>query len=111
MYGSISYDNKYELKVIETNCTSCGLSMELREGLPEEVNLHTFRHTSVFLGVLSGSDILAISKRLGHKSIRITADTYSDLFKETDIELADKLADLQVKTLDQEFPETKEQLG
>ena len=80
-------------------------------GLPEEVNLHTFRHTSVFLGVLSGSDILAISKRLGHKSIRITADTYSDLFKETDIELADKLADLQVKTLNQEFPETKEQLG
>jgi len=80
-------------------------------GLPEEVNLHTFRHTSVFLGVLSGSDILAISKRLGHKSIRITADTYSDLFKETDIELADKLADLQVKTLDQEFPETKQQLG
>jgi integrase len=80
-------------------------------GLPEEVNLHTFRHTSVFLGVLSGSDILAISKRLGHKSIRITADTYSDLFKETDIELADKLAELQVKTLDQEFPETKEQLG
>jgi len=33
------------------------------------------------------------------------------LFKETDIELADKLADLQVKTLNQEFPETKEQLG
>ena len=80
-------------------------------GLPEEVNLHTFRHTSVYLGVLSGSDILAISKRLGHKSIRITADTYSDLFKETDMELADKLAELQVKTLDQEFPETKEQLG
>jgi integrase len=80
-------------------------------GLPEEVNLHTFRHTSVYLGVLSGSDILAISKRLGHKSIRITADTYSDLFKETDMELADKLAELQVKTLDQEIPETKEQLG
>jgi len=80
-------------------------------GLPEEVNLHTFRHTSVYLGVLSGSEILAISKRLGHKSIRITADTYSDLFKETDMELADKLAELQVKTLDQEIPETKEQLG
>ena len=80
-------------------------------GLPEEVNLHTFRHTSVYLGVLSGSDILAISKRLGHKSIRITADTYSDLFKETDMELADKLAELQVKTLDQDIPETKEQLG
>ena len=34
MYSSINYDNKYELKVIETNCSSCGLSMVLREGLP-----------------------------------------------------------------------------
>ena len=34
MYGSINYDNKYELKIIETGCSSCGLSMELREGLP-----------------------------------------------------------------------------
>jgi len=33
-------------------------------GLPQEVNLHTFRHISVFLGVLSGSDILAISKNV-----------------------------------------------
>ena len=24
MYGSINYDNKYELKIIETNCSSCG---------------------------------------------------------------------------------------
>ena len=34
MYGSINYDNKYELKIIETGCSSSGLSMELREGLP-----------------------------------------------------------------------------
>jgi len=34
MYGSINYDNKYELKIIKTGCSSCGLSMELREGLP-----------------------------------------------------------------------------
>ena len=34
MYGSISYNDKYELKVFDTNCISCGLSMEIREGLP-----------------------------------------------------------------------------
>ena len=35
MYDSINYDNKYELKIIETGCSSCGLSMELRVlGLP-----------------------------------------------------------------------------
>ncbi len=34
MYGSIAYNEKYELKIIETNCVSCGLSMEIRKGLP-----------------------------------------------------------------------------
>ena len=34
MYGSISYNDKYELKVFDTNCISCGLSIEFREGLP-----------------------------------------------------------------------------
>ena len=32
MYGSIAYNDKYELKVFETKCTSCNLSMEVREG-------------------------------------------------------------------------------
>jgi len=34
MYGSIAYNEKYELKIIDTNCVSCGLSMEIRKGLP-----------------------------------------------------------------------------
>ena len=34
MYGSIAYNDKYELKVFETKCISCNLSMEIREGLP-----------------------------------------------------------------------------
>ena len=34
MYGSIAYNGKYELKIIETNCVSWGLSMEIRKGLP-----------------------------------------------------------------------------
>jgi len=48
-----------------------------------DINLHTFRHTSVFLARQSGADVLSISKRLGQASISITADTYSALFKET----------------------------
>ena len=31
MYGSIAYNDKYELKVFETKCISCNLSMEIRE--------------------------------------------------------------------------------
>ena len=61
----------------------------------EDVDLHTFRHTSVYLARLGGADLLSISKRLGHKNISITADHYSDLFEETDKEVAQGLEKLQ----------------
>jgi len=55
------------------------------------INIHTFRHTSVRIARESGADLLAISKRLGHSSITTTADIYSELFKDIDTELVDKL--------------------
>jgi len=64
-------------------------------GMDMDINLHTFRHTSVLLARQSGADILSISKRLGHASISITADTYSALFEETDLQLAEGLEKLQ----------------
>ena len=67
--------------------------------LDSAIALHTFRHTSVYLAVLGGADILSISKRLGHASINITADTYSDLFKETDVKVVQGLEKLQ-KSID-----------
>ena len=64
-----------------------------------DINLHTFRHTSVFLARQSGADVLSISKRLGHASISITADTYSALFEETDLELVQGLEKLQQEVI------------
>ena len=34
MYGSINYDNKYELKIIETRWLLCNFRIEIRKGLP-----------------------------------------------------------------------------
>jgi len=34
MYGSINYDNKYELPIIETRCLLCNFKIEIRKGLP-----------------------------------------------------------------------------
>jgi integrase len=68
-------------------------------GLSKNINLHTFRHTSVYLAVLGGADILSISKRLGHASIVITANTYSDLFEETDLKVVQGLESLQLSEL------------
>jgi len=62
-----------------------------RLNMDTSINIHTFRHTSVRLARESGADLHAISKRLGHKNITLTADTYSELFENVDAELVNKL--------------------
>ena len=34
MYGAIESNEQYELKLIETQCWLCGLSIEIRRGIP-----------------------------------------------------------------------------
>jgi len=67
--------------------------------MDNDINLHTFRHTSVYLAFLSGADIYSISKRLGHKDIGLTSNTYSDLFKEIDTKLVEGLEKLQQEVI------------
>lgn len=47
-----------------------------RHGL-RRIRLHDLRHTSASLGLGSGESLVEVSRRLGHSSITITADTYS----------------------------------
>lgn len=47
-----------------------------RYGL-RRIRLHDLRHTSASLGLESGESLVEVSRRLGHSSITITADTYS----------------------------------
>lgn len=42
---------------------------------------HVFRHTHAVLLLESGASLLFVSKRLGHKTIKTTADTYLDITK------------------------------
>lgn len=50
---------------------------------------HVFRHTHAVLLLESGANLDYVSKRLGHKSIKVTADEYSDVTpKREDSELA-----------------------
>tara|TARA_X000000950_G_scaffold147462_1_gene182009 strand:+ start:248 stop:448 length:201 start_codon:yes stop_codon:yes gene_type:complete len=34
MYGAIDSNEQYELKLVETHCWLCGLSIEIRKGIP-----------------------------------------------------------------------------
>ncbi len=46
-----------------------------RRGLPP-IRFHDLRHTSASLGLAAGESLKAVSARLGHSSIVVTADTY-----------------------------------
>ena len=56
-----------------------------------KINIHSFRHTSVRLALESGAQIQAISKRLGHASVSLTIDTYSELFDTVEEQLVERL--------------------
>lgn len=49
-----------------------------RAGL-RRIRLHDLRHTSASLGLQTGESLVEVSRRLGHSSITITADTYSHI--------------------------------
>ncbi|WYQ41282.1 site-specific integrase [Bacillus sp. FSL W7-1321] len=53
---------------------------------------HGFRHTHAVLLLESGASIKYVSKRLGHKSIKVTADTYLDVTKKIEEDELEKFA-------------------
>lgn len=60
-------------------------------GLPR-IRLHDLRHTSATIGLASGESLLEVSRRLGHSSIGITADLYSEVSTEAAKAAADRMA-------------------
>ena len=62
-------------------------------GLPV-IRLHDLRHTSASLGLADGENLLQISRRLGHSTITLTADTYTHVTPEAAHQSAQHLADL-----------------
>jgi integrase len=52
-------------------------------GMPD-AGLHSLRHTHVSTLIAAGMDILTISRRIGHASVKVTLDTYGHLIHGTD---------------------------
>jgi integrase len=46
----------------------------------QEITPHDLRHTAASLAVSAGVNVLALQRMLGHKSAKVTLDTYADLF-------------------------------
>ncbi len=63
--------------------------------LPKGVSLHTLRHSHGSHLLAAGMEITAVSERLGHSSIRVTADVYSHAIRGRDDEAAKRWDDFQ----------------
>ena len=67
-----------------------------RHGLPH-INPHKFRHTMASLLIYNGTDVLTVSKRLGHAQVSTTTDIYSHAIKEADERAAESIADVVLR--------------
>lgn len=54
---------------------------------------HVFRHTHAVLLLESGATIKYVSKRLGHASIKVTADEYLDITEKIEEDELKKFVD------------------
>jgi integrase len=67
-------------------------SLLRRAGIPR-TKFHNLRHTYAALSIAAGMDLMQLSRRMGHSTIRVTADTYGHLYQEHqhDPEAVDRL--------------------
>jgi integrase len=56
--------------------------------LPKGASLHSLRHTHASLLLADGVDLATVSERLGHSSVRVTADVYSHAIRGRDQDAA-----------------------
>lgn len=61
-----------------------------KAGLPQ-IRVHDLRHSHASMLIDMGFDILEISERLGHESVKTTLDTYSHLYPDKYKQLAERL--------------------
>lgn len=68
---------------VRPDCITQWLSdFSSRHGLPH-INPHAFRHTAASVLISRGSDIVTVSKMLGHAKVSTTEDIYSHVIEET----------------------------
>jgi site-specific recombinase XerD len=63
-------------------------------GLPKGASLHTLRHSHASQLLADGVDLATVSARLGHSSVRTTADIYSHAIRGKDVAAAQSWDDI-----------------
>jgi integrase len=107
-YG-ISYDpNNYDLVFANPDgsppkpdsVSAAGSLLCRRMQLPRGASLHTLRHTHATHMLAGGVPLQVVSERLGHSSVRTTADIYAHVIRGQDDEAIRTLEEFQQKARD-----------
>ncbi|MBI3666792.1 MAG: site-specific integrase [Acidobacteria bacterium] len=85
------------LKPDSISATVSALCRRLK--LPKGVSLHTLRHSHGSHLLAAGMDLPVVSERLGHSSVRVTADVYSHAIRGRDDEAARRWEEFQRRNL------------
>ena len=67
-----------------------------RHNLPH-INPHAFRHTVASVLLANGTDIVTVSKQLGHASVNTTESFYSHIIEENKAKAAECIADVLIR--------------
>jgi integrase len=85
---------------LRPNSVSASVSLLCRRlGLPKGVSLHTLRHSHGSVLLADGVDLATVSERLGHSSVRVTADIYSHALRGRDQDAARRWDDFMRRNL------------
>ena len=67
-----------------------------KHGFPEDLHFHSLRHTAASILIDDGTNIVVVSKRLGHAQVSTTSNIYAHMIRSADekaAEVADKFID------------------
>ena len=89
---SLENHNRSE-RLFKTNRQAVNKTLKLAAEKSEvkQIRTHDLRHSHASLLLELGFSTILVSERLGHENIKTTLDTYSHLYPEKHIEVADKL--------------------
>ena len=83
--------------MIPDSITSWLRKFSERHGLPH-IHPHSFRHSAASILIHSGTDVVTVSKRLGHANTSTTLNIYSHILAESDEQASESLADILLRT-------------
>ena len=65
-----------------------------QNGLPENLNVHSLRHTNASLLIAQGVDVRTVASLLGHSQASTTLDIYAHAFDKKKREAQEKLGEV-----------------